>query len=1452
MTLLRRFLVFSPVGQVAALVVLLLVVGMAGAWALDFPRLGLPGTPQESIMQTGFAVQWALFGGFSGQKGSALYYLALTSGVIGLLLIVTNSKYRSPSVLVPWFLILLLLLFAPYNSRLLFYPVSPTGTTCTAGVTGKVSGEGTLGDLNGVCGFTPQVVVAHLGTVMTLIMTDIFNSMGMQNAVEGALAGARVRNAPQMVANENTRNALNSYDKTSGCSGVTPILPARLQDTSSSTPTTGTSSTGTALPRTMESMFNQIKDQALSAKPGTRVSLPGIVMPRTYEEGQSLGWSDEQWAQYVNGIGRIYARVVGTGKTVVNTHVGGASASNTIGQDSAVDAIISQVAQNSAAAAKSVGGMAYYLTSPSGTGAELWKQIRTNSSGTVGGEGSTATQFNINGNSGERPIYMRTLADLIKNDDVVRTMPVGKASSTSDLSTCTGVGMGQRCTQRIDTNVGDCKAEAANMFNRMVELQFDQLGRDGSSGIGKRLVDLMLNGGTISADELSKATGPYADLAKSLAQWSATNDGTGNLSGDDLAKYFSNQMVASARQNADQAAGVAKEAQKTPDNMGWTGFLGAPIAALGVLLAGLAGKLSGALAAAFLMVMKSLVDLAIMVMLVVTPLMFMMGLLIPTNAPGMLITTTIGLLVLKLVPMTTVIIDFMIGLARAMSWQTSSSWLSAEAWDGIILGAAAGMYMGVISMTMFIMFKLGDPGNIQQLRGLESAGKQIAEAGKKAAIGLGVIAGTLGFGALTGGVTGALRTGRMAMGDTSMGKLAGRLDQLKKAATSGGDGTATTATEAAPVTEATTDARPEDLTATPSGTEPASPEEPLTPTDAAAEAGKEIPGSGSFDVNDPFTKEMLDAVGGPDEVNKQLRHQRMEGGPYKVTSADGREFSVDRIAAGGKWKAIGGEGGASGTVTADGRTVVSGVGGDGSSLPVVTPTGAAGGASAAGETALRAEGTDTTVATETATVEAASSTTAAADGSAPASATTAAVVTPETTPAAPAGEEWTLDNDKHFKQLTDTVMERIRHMEEAVVQGVSDGFRKGFDQVSIDKLGRPDGRATPLKGDAAIEAEIGALVKNKVISQRDADLILNAETVADAAAAVESLRTRQTEYLNNIGVGKNQDKTYNVGSARWRGAKKGARSGLYGAIQAFKNSGGSIPIIGPIVSEVLNEEREAHDRAVVISMAGGMKDYKRAQKLSERQSFVSKEMGAFSGAENYMNQSVQAQYSNTIQAARQGAAKAVEDFTARARTGRTDASGAFSFSDMRANARMGAISDAEKTAKTAMTITNAEIKMQGGRSVSLNPAVLQEFGAREGAKDIASKIGGSFKMAYSLEPKLESRKVPGLSLSQSGQVAQFVREGVGSDFVWEGMMDNHAGRLKGMTNEFAAKLLNELSRGNMITSDAAFKGLYKLNATLGAAKKVSQFTDPMAKPSKEDIRRAMAALGSGGSDGGDE
>lgn len=151
----------------------------------------------------------------------------------------------------------------------------------------------------------------------------------------------------------------------------------------------------------------------------------------------------------------------------------------------------------------------------------------------------------------------------------------------------------------------------------------------------------------------------------------------------------------------------------------------------GKILAKIGGFISGAKAYAFLAFLGVLVDMALMAMIVMTPVLMLAGVVMPSAAMGVLTISVLGTFVLKFVPITVIILNNVGGLVRELI-ATSSS-VDHDTMDALLIMAMSGLYMNIIGLTFFLLFKMGNPEAILgRLQGIDSAAGKLAEEGMNA------------------------------------------------------------------------------------------------------------------------------------------------------------------------------------------------------------------------------------------------------------------------------------------------------------------------------------------------------------------------------------------------------------------------------------------------------------------------------------------------------------------------------------------------------------------------------------------------------------------------------------------------------------------------------------------------------------------------------------------------
>lgn len=289
----------------------------------------------------------------------------------------------------------------------------------------------------------------------------------------------------------------------------------------------------------------------------------------------------------------------------------------------------------------------------------------------------------------------------------------------------------------------------------------------------------------------------------------------------------------------------AEEDGRSVNIVGWSGLtsVGGGIAQfMGEVLITVGAIFTGPIAQAFIGFISILVQLSLLALIVLTPFLILAGVLMPGTAAGIFIISVVAAFILQFVPVTLIILNYLGGFIYDIIGATAGP----RAWtmQNMLIIGMAGLYTSIVSLTLYLMFKLGDPAAmLGRLGALDSAAKQAADAGMKATI----AAGTL----LAGGLLGA---GAALAGS-------GKLGALMKAAGQRLGGKAATDAGAAMAGA---------VTGSSSGTPSAMPQKPLSETEGgvpgaspAATTGNDLTDmlrQGGFELNGPNGAAIMEAA----------------------------------------------------------------------------------------------------------------------------------------------------------------------------------------------------------------------------------------------------------------------------------------------------------------------------------------------------------------------------------------------------------------------------------------------------------------------------------------------------------------------------------------------------------------------------------------------------------------
>jgi hypothetical protein len=184
--------------------------------------------------------------------------------------------------------------------------------------------------------------------------------------------------------------------------------------------------------------------------------------------------------------------------------------------------------------------------------------------------------------------------------------------------------------------------------------------------------------------------------------------------------------------------------------VGWSGLtsVGGGLGQfMGEVLLTVGAFFTGPIAQAFVGFITILVQLSLLALIVITPFLLLAGVLMPGAAAGIFMITVMAAFILQFVPVTLIILNYLGGFIYDIIGATAGP----RAWtmQNMLIIGMAGLYTSIVGLTLYLMFKLGDPAAmLGRLSALDGAAKQAADAGFKAVaamalapIGAGVLGG---------------------------------------------------------------------------------------------------------------------------------------------------------------------------------------------------------------------------------------------------------------------------------------------------------------------------------------------------------------------------------------------------------------------------------------------------------------------------------------------------------------------------------------------------------------------------------------------------------------------------------------------------------------------------------------------------------------------------------------
>lgn len=781
----------------ALLVLALLCLPLAG-FAQDqsagaFPFVSIDPSQLRSL-KSAFLLQWKLLRGFGDV--SALYYIALAAALVGALSIIFVKKCQEIQTIVAWFLTVVICLFAPYNSKLLFYPTvlksDPEGLAVSADNACDTSGTFVA------CGFTPQLVAAHIGTTLQVIFADLFKSVEFKGLVDGAIAGAALTNAMTLKTSGSWLGDVNEYQAT--CPAA-KILPAELTPNDEGQGIT---------PYTLASAFDRVTAHyGTTARSGVEADF------RTAPPAVTLDWqANRNNASYAAAVGSLCDVVVAgnTGSAAQFEQCG--SNGNPDRAQKATETLLNLA--KTVNANPDPNSVLFYLTGPKNNGIDSGADAARQSIATC----FTSSRDPVNKTAGtlwnefKGRVPCSTYWDKAgwaygafpKKGDGAAGAHVNAEMTPAMLALLRGFDRAPvsvreypTASKPVDT-AGKCSTTRGNELfealfeNGLVDRDAVWTQENMSKAMLARLRDKVrgaplpttwtLNDITDDVDcgaWFFKKTGQDKVCKTANDFLSVLNSEQffdGALSDADKRLRIANLVVGAvmpstaihsqseasreAAANTGMRPSVVGDVHNSPIPMSQQttgGVLGKVIEVLGGGIAHIMAQFVGPFSIAVLQFCRVIIDMVLIGVIVITPFILLFGIAMPVHAAGILIQVIAVVAILKFVPVTFLIVDNMAGIVyRTFSVIGGDDPKLKEA---IFIFAVAGIYTHIVGITLFMLFKIGSVQNLESLRQIDSGAEKLADAGKKAAIALGSMLGTVALGGAIGGF-GTLSAGKGA------------------------------------------------------------------------------------------------------------------------------------------------------------------------------------------------------------------------------------------------------------------------------------------------------------------------------------------------------------------------------------------------------------------------------------------------------------------------------------------------------------------------------------------------------------------------------------------------------------------------------------------------------------------------------------------------------------------
>ena len=740
--------------------------GVGTVQAAEYPYFG-PLPDIENYVYTGFLHAWNLFGRIS-DPSQGLFYLALTGALIGLALIILRPENQKLSTVLAWLALVLMLIVAPVGSRLLFSDIKDRRESDLAHIVSD-GGAGKAQHFD-IKGFTPQVVVLHVASTIHDVLLAYFNSHGYMDAVRTALSHQGLQS--NLTMPDEAYQAARKYLEDPNCKGK-PIQPAAVQ--TSLQATSGTNAVSTeATTETYQDVLNKIKTYYNNTDTNGTIPPPAIAI---YTEASQLpqSWqSQEKKLEYLQGL-KTFCKEAGYSQKQLKE--GACSGS---GQTQSVDQDIAKIAKelfaspaytkdqrensgslswnpgkwfNSACSNRHLGnahyctadqlGLAFFIT-PYGvkdTPALIARRPATKMA--RGGGSMKGVHYYT-----EQPRYAKAIKE---NSKLVKL-----GSLVTGISSLPVVAT--HVTKKGAVHAANtCEKKSADVADTIIDAMFTGQNKDADYRMFTPQFVEMLKGtlpwptGNLDVKQLHSSYklstfSVHTDMVNFYNNVIAPDN---KLTVEQKRAKFLHMVLGMAYTNTQQSKAKAEQKRRAdnalePTTVGplWGGeggstWLGRAVSWLGFVIADGIGRVvaqvAGILAKIFIKFLIVFVNMTMTAVLIITPLAMLVGLVVPSYALGIITLFTLSIFILKVVPITFMIVNQITSLLYQILGRMGNGGvldaLLGTFEQGVLLIAAAFMYLSIVGITLFIMFKIGDPSNVAQLAALDSAAKGAAAAG---------------------------------------------------------------------------------------------------------------------------------------------------------------------------------------------------------------------------------------------------------------------------------------------------------------------------------------------------------------------------------------------------------------------------------------------------------------------------------------------------------------------------------------------------------------------------------------------------------------------------------------------------------------------------------------------------------------------------------------------------